>query len=132
MVSEWVEGKPLDQVPEVDRPRLLRELRLAVMSMHQHGMVHGAIKPANVIIDAGGQLKLIDPSPLLHDDPKIDLRAIDALEHKSHVLPSNNSASASKEDVADHQYRQRTLWLAVALAVVAMGVAIGMSVYLSE
>ena len=131
LVSEWIDGVPLDQTAEVDRPRLLRELRLAVMSMHQHGMVHGSIKPGNVIVDLNGQIKLIDPSPLLHDDPKIDLKAVDDLDQKSHV-PASNPTSSTREDAEDRTYRQQTVIWAVALAVVAIGVAVGMSVYLSE
>lgn len=128
MVTEFVNGQPLDQTEPLARVRLLRELRLAVMSMHQLGLVHGAIKPGNVIVESSGSIKLIDPSPLLHDDPEIDLRAVAALDTAVPKQAQNVIAPAEIEP----PHRQRTLIAAVALAVIAVGAAIVAALYLSN
>jgi hypothetical protein len=128
LVSEYVEGKPLDQIPEADRIRMVRELRLAVMSMHQHGMVHGAIKPGNAIVTPDGLLKLIDPSPLLHDDPVADLAAVDAMDPLAEPASDKQSVDAIEQD--DHARRQRTVAAAVALATLAVVAAVVTAIYL--
>lgn len=128
MVTEYVNGTPLDHTEPLASARLLRELRLAVMSMHQLGLVHGAIKPGNVIVEPSGSIKLIDPSPLLHDDPDIDLRAIDALDS---AAPKPTHATPTLVEI-EPPHRQRTLIAAVALAVIAIGAAIAGALYLSN
>lgn len=128
LVSEYVEGRPLDRVPESDRIRMVRELRLAVMSMHQHGMVHGAIKPGNAIVTPDGLLKLIDPSPLLHDDPAVDLAAVDAMDPLSQAVSEKQSLDAVEQD--DHTRRQRTFVAAVTLATLAIAAAVVSAIYL--
>ncbi len=122
MVSEYVVGTPLDQLPQDQISRFARDVRLAVMSMHQHGLVHGAIKPSNIIIEPAGTIRLIDPSPFLHDDPAIDLKAVNQL---SPAVSAGVIAKAeSNEDEHDRQYRQRTIVIAVAIAVAAIIVAV--------
>jgi hypothetical protein len=128
LVSEYVEGVSLDALPEADRIRMTRELRLAVISMHQHGMVHGAIKPGNVIIAPDGALRLVDPSPLLHDDPAVDLAAVDALDPlaKTEIDP----AQTETVEHEDRRHRQRTLAAAVVLATLALAAAVVSAYYL--
>lgn len=128
LVSEYVDGSALDHVPESDRIRMTRELRLAVMSMHQHGMVHGAIKPGNVIVTPDNAVKLIDPSPLLHDDPAVDLAAVDAMDPLARAV--SEESSAVQREMEDHRRRRRTLAAAVTLATLALASAVASVFYL--
>ncbi len=130
MVSQYIDGTPFDQSPESHRARHIRELRLAIMSMHQHGMVHGAIKPANIIIEPTGTLRIIDPSPLLYDDPKADLLAIDALDPQSGSASDRQSQDDSPvEAQIDARRRQRLTILAVALGVMAIASAVALAIH---
>jgi eukaryotic-like serine/threonine-protein kinase len=66
IVMEFVEGQPLDAWREAERPSLARRLELylaaagAVAHAHQNLIVHGDVTPSNVLVDAGGQPRLID------------------------------------------------------------------------
>jgi tRNA A-37 threonylcarbamoyl transferase component Bud32 len=55
---------------------LVRELLLAVETLHARGIVHGALHSGNIIVDRHGRIHLIDISPLLYDDPAADEAAI--------------------------------------------------------
>ncbi len=44
----------------VDSKRLAHELLLGLQHIHSHGIYHGRLKPANVLIDVTGTLKLTD------------------------------------------------------------------------
>ncbi len=66
LVMEWVDGPTLDewvadQAP--DRERMLEvfcETCMAVSAAHRQLVVHGDIKPANLIVTAEGQTRLLD------------------------------------------------------------------------
>lgn len=121
LVSDYIDGVPLESLPLVERVRLHRELEQAVEAMHQLGMVHGAIHGQNVIVDGWGKLWLIDPSPLLHDDPAVDRRAVERLA----VVDAAARAEAGADGRADDLSRQRTLLAAVAIVVLAVVAAVG-------
>ena len=53
-----------------------RELVLTVESLHTAGLVHGAIKGTNVVVDGNRRVRLTHVSPLLYDDPRHDTRAV--------------------------------------------------------
>lgn len=63
---EYVEGQALDEyvverrVPWATRIELFEALCAAVMYAHVHLLVHRDIKPGNVMVDAGGRLRLLD------------------------------------------------------------------------
>ena len=65
-VDEYIEGETLlsllenDKFDKADVPRLAVWLVYAVGTLHKNGIVHGDIKPANIIICPDGSLKLID------------------------------------------------------------------------
>lgn len=130
LVSEYVDGLPFESLPLVDQIRLKRELQQAVAAMHQLGMVHGAIHGQNVIVDAGGKLWLIDPSPLLHDDPAVDRRAIERLAAVNHETKAARDPGATAR--ADRVSRQRTLIAAVAIVVLAVAAAVGIRHFMVE
>jgi serine/threonine protein kinase len=67
IVMEWLQGTDLKQAVEAGRlPNLhqklvvVLQLAKALEHIHAHGIVHRDIKPQNVILDAQGQVKLID------------------------------------------------------------------------
>jgi aminoglycoside phosphotransferase (APT) family kinase protein len=56
--------------------RLARDLVLAVRALHATGLVHGAVHEGNVLVDARGEVWLIDVSPLLWGEERVDARGI--------------------------------------------------------
>ncbi|HEY7641885.1 MAG TPA: serine/threonine-protein kinase [Steroidobacteraceae bacterium] len=66
LVMEYIEGNPIDVYCEVrelgvnERLDLFRDLCSAVHYVHQHLMVHGDIKGANVFVTEQGVVKLLD------------------------------------------------------------------------
>lgn len=74
---EWIEGKPalilelvegvdlsllasLHQFRESEINYLIGEIYLALEDLHQHGLCHGDLSPANILIDQQGQVRLVD------------------------------------------------------------------------
>jgi hypothetical protein len=82
LVWEFVFGQTLDDAA-VTRTKsqrdfliLARDLVLAVEMLHARGLVHGALKPSNVIVTEDGDGVLTHVSPLLYSDPAEDVQAV--------------------------------------------------------
>src|SRR5262249_1766199 len=66
LVLEYVEGWPIDAYCDErrlgvdDRLRLFVDVLEAVAHAHANLLVHRDIKPSNVLVDRGGQVKLVD------------------------------------------------------------------------
>lgn len=58
LVTEWVEGEPLDRCDGLP-PAWPAELLRLLCHLHRHGIVHGDICPANVIRRSDGRLCLV-------------------------------------------------------------------------
>jgi serine/threonine-protein kinase len=67
VTSDWVEGVSLramlDRPSAMDEPRvtaLARQLLRALAALHARGVVHGDLKPSNVLVTAGGLVRVAD------------------------------------------------------------------------
>lgn len=66
LVMEFVDGQPLDRMLEkgsIPYPRvcaLMGDVATALSVAHRKGVIHGDVKPANVLITADGRVKLSD------------------------------------------------------------------------
>jgi eukaryotic-like serine/threonine-protein kinase len=66
LVMEWVEGKTLPQYLQSDSPSfdtrldLFEQIAEAVAHAHQRRVVHGDLKPGNVMVTSNGQARLVD------------------------------------------------------------------------
>lgn len=108
LVSEYVPGRSLDLLDPLDRDRLFDKVCRAISQLHQHGLVHGALKPTNVIVQEDGTVKLVDPSPFLYDDPEVDWQAL------ARMYPNRRSSTESSESgswvLEDQRSRKRLFW----------------------
>jgi serine/threonine-protein kinase len=66
LVMEFLEGQPLDRILEkgsLPFPRacaLVAEVASALAAAHRKGVIHGDVKPANILITDDGRVKLMD------------------------------------------------------------------------
>jgi serine/threonine-protein kinase len=63
LLMEYVEGKTLDEIEAPELSQLLLifcHVASAMSHMHRRGVYHGDLKPANIMLNKTGQVKLID------------------------------------------------------------------------
>jgi serine/threonine protein kinase len=85
LIWEHVAGVPFDQFAAAPgrSPREVavaaRGLAQATASLHLRGIVHGALVAGNILVDAGGAIRLTHVSPLLYTDTSVDAESVLAL-----------------------------------------------------
>jgi eukaryotic-like serine/threonine-protein kinase len=73
-VLEWVEGRPLNEYCTKQRLTLRERVRLfaqvvnAVQNAHSHLLVHGELRPTNILVDDEGVVKLVDFGLMIPSD----------------------------------------------------------------
>ena len=107
MVWEFVPGTPLADVETFDWFKLVREVVIAVESLHVAGIVHGAIHERNVIIDDAGEVRLTHVSPLLYTDPEQD--AADVIAMLEALVAERQPDSPLAAMLAEAAHEQLTL-----------------------
>jgi serine/threonine protein kinase len=63
LLIEYAPGTPMDKLPLLRMPKLLRVLERiadALTHMHKQGVYHGDLKPGNLIYHGGARVKVID------------------------------------------------------------------------
>lgn len=66
LVMEWVDGTTLEKLLRTEPPSLAAALEIlrgtagGLDAVHAAGLVHGDVKPSNVLIDAAGEVKVAD------------------------------------------------------------------------
>jgi serine/threonine-protein kinase len=87
VATEYVRGSPITgycdrlQIPRAGRLELLATLAAILRCAHQHGVVHGGIKPSNVLVSgraAAASITVTDFG-LRHGDEQADGLAVTAL-----------------------------------------------------
>ncbi|AKU94699.1 Serine/threonine protein kinase PpkA [Labilithrix luteola] len=103
LAMEWVDGLPLSETirgglsPEAQH-RLLLEIAEALTFAHEHAIIHRDVKPANVLVDADGKVKLVDFGIARHAEPSLDpatfeTRANMILGTPSYMAPEQMASS---------------------------------------
>jgi len=63
LLLEYVNGKTLDTCPRLTIPRLLQVFKLiadGMVHVHRRQVIHGDLKPNNVLLSKSGEVKIID------------------------------------------------------------------------
>jgi serine/threonine protein kinase len=67
LVMEFVEGDNLEQLvrrcgplPVAEACEIIRQAALGLLHLHEHGLVHRDVKPANLMLTPSGQVKVLD------------------------------------------------------------------------
>jgi hypothetical protein len=97
LMWEWIPGQMLEQFVTDHqgdwRPvwRMLRDCIDILESIHERGLVHGAVHERNFIVDASGLLRLTHASPLLYTDEADDTVAIVQMIRRLHLSVEANA-----------------------------------------
>lgn len=83
LVMEFVEGVELEtlteqvgRLPVADACELIRQAALGLQHAHENGLIHRDMKPANLMLTARGQVKVLDlglARPQTTSDPEVNL-----------------------------------------------------------
>jgi serine/threonine protein kinase len=110
VVMEWVEGRSLREIvdehgrlPAVRAVRIAHAICDAIEYLHGRGVVHNDLKPENVMVDAQGNIKLVDLGLARETRPRFwkRIRPIDVLGTPDYASPEKirGKASDARSDV---------------------------------
>jgi hypothetical protein len=147
--DEFIASKPIAR----DRLLAARELILNVDLLHMQGIVHGSLIGSNIILGEDNTWRLTHISPLLYSDPAVDVESVaqlltdaagddnpalsrllaDADVRKlslralaakvAAMLESNGDVPPDVEESPRRELRLRTIGLALAVTLLAVGLA---------
>jgi serine/threonine protein kinase len=90
IVMEYIEGKDLNTIVKEDGPlpldlacNYIAQAAEGLHHAHQNGLIHRDVKPANLLVDARGVVKILDLGLALFSDNE---RASLTIEHNENVL----------------------------------------------
>jgi serine/threonine protein kinase/tetratricopeptide (TPR) repeat protein len=89
IIMQYVEGETLSDLIRAQRPDPIQVLALAkqivgaLAEAHAHGIIHRDIKPKNIMVTPGGQVKVLDFGLAKTIQPKKSLEAEDSVSHLS-------------------------------------------------
>jgi serine/threonine-protein kinase len=90
IVMEYIEGKDLNTIVKEDGPlplelacNYIAQAAEGLHHAHQNGLIHRDVKPANLLVDARGVVKILDLGLALFSDTE---RASLTIEHNENVL----------------------------------------------
>ena len=75
LVLELIDGEPLDQrlrrglVPMREALDIARQVAAALEAAHAAGVIHRDVKPANLLVTPGGEVKVLDFGLARHTEP---------------------------------------------------------------
>jgi tRNA A-37 threonylcarbamoyl transferase component Bud32 len=137
LLWEYIEGTPLEQYLATRTPTesalaaMAHDLVTCVQSLHALGIVHGAIHGRNIIVRPDGTIALTHISPLLYNDPDVDMEALRPLLEQMHYASEFPDMSpglqsgvlrASGESEAEAAGVRRRALIAAALVALLGGV----------
>jgi serine/threonine protein kinase len=77
IVMEYIAGQPLSTrleqgpLPQAEAAALGRQVALAMAAAHAQGVVHGDLKPANVLVTPAGTVKVVDFGMARRNTPSV-------------------------------------------------------------
>jgi serine/threonine protein kinase/tetratricopeptide (TPR) repeat protein len=90
IAMEYVAGRPLSEsiraegLPLETTLRYGRQLASALAHAHDHGVVHGDLKPSNIIVTPGGDIKILDFGLARRSDPaEFDRQTLETVSAES-------------------------------------------------
>jgi len=124
LIWDFVRGQTLNEQTELAEPAVRKELTLLIDSLHAMGIVHGNIKPSNIIRNQTGDFVLTHASPLLYQDPQADWQGFDGLFDDAEEVEAEQEEQQDEEKKEDRRLRSKTRIAAAIALLVGIATAV--------